>query len=183
MTDAGAVLTRRQLEMVRFGFVLFLLSEATIFATLFATRFLFAGTSQPAGLDEGLASVLTAVVVVSAAPAIAAQRAAARGDDRGTVRWLLATLALGLLLLAGIGLEWSQLAIGAGDRFGGVFRTTLGVHAVHLAAAVLVLAGLARSARRGRFTAGSHFAVEAGVLFWLFLVLVWIAFYAIFYLV
>jgi heme/copper-type cytochrome/quinol oxidase subunit 3 len=169
--------------MYRFGFGLFLLAEAMIFLTLFASRFVLAGLGRPRELSEVAAAALTLLMWLSVVPALGALRAARRGDAAALVRSLLLTMSLGILLLAGAAVEWSQLgAISMGSRFGGVFFTSLGAHAVHTFAGVLVLAGIAASAARGRFTPASHFAVEAGIAFWLFLVGVWIALYAVFYL-
>lgn len=176
-------LSPRQRDMYRFGFGVFLFSEGMIFLTVFSTRFVLAGTSRPAGLDQGLAAALTALVLLSVLPALDAWRAAGRGDAAALRSSLLLTGAIGVLLLAGVAWEWSALDVSSASRFGGVFLTALGLHAAHVAAGVLALGGLAASAARGRFSAGNHFAVEAGVLFWLFVVGVWVALYATFYLV
>lgn len=178
-----AALTARQLHMYRFGLGLFLLAEAMIFLTLFASRFALAGLGHPRELSQVAAAALTLLMWLSAVPALSALRAAQRGDTEALVRSLLLTMALGILLVAAAAVEWSQLeGISAGSRFGGIYFTSLAVHALHTFAGVVVLAGLAASAARGRFTPASHFAVEAGVAFWLFMVGAWLALYTAFYL-
>lgn len=169
-------------QMYRFGFVLFLLTESGIFVTVFSTRFLLAGLGRPAGLNQALAGALTAVALVSVLPALGALKAAARGDAQRTTRLLQVTMLLAVLLLAGIAMEWSALSIPSTSRFGSPFFTALGLHAAHVTAALLVLAGLLRSVARGRFVSGSRFALEAGIIFWVYLVAVWIVLYTVFYL-
>jgi heme/copper-type cytochrome/quinol oxidase subunit 3 len=179
---AVAQLTPRTRNMYRFGFALFLFSEGMMFLTLFSTRFLLAGLSRPSDVNLVLGGALTGLMLLSVLPALEALRAASRGDASALRDNLLLTLVLGVLLLPGVAWEWASLTVSPGSRFGSVFFTALGIHAVHVAAGVLVLAGLAISADLGRFSAASHFAVEAGVLFWLFLVGAWVAIYAVFYL-
>lgn len=172
---------RRQ-AMYRFGFALFLFAEGMLFLTLFSMRFLLAGVERPAELNQLLAVALTGLMLLSVVPAREALKAAARGDAGKLRENALVTLVLGVLVLTAVAWEWASLTLSPGSRFGGVFFMALGIHAVHVAAGVLVFAGLAISADLGRFSPGDHFAVEAGVLFWLFLVGVWVVLYAVFYL-
>ena len=178
----GARLDLRRRKMCRFGFALFLFSESMMFLTLFSTRFLLAGAGRPPDLNLVLGGALTGLMLLSVLPALEALGAASRGDAAKLRDNLLLTLGLGMVLLLGVVWEWTSLTISSESRFGGVFFMALGLHGVHVVAGILVLAGLAISADLGRFSPTDHFAVEAGVLFWLFLVGVWVAFYAVFYL-
>lgn len=179
---SAAPALRRHREMQRFGLGLFLLAEAGIFLTLFSTRFLLAGVGRPGELNQLLAGVLTGLMLLSAVPALEALKAAGRGDAGALRTNLLLTLLIGALLLVGVAWEWAALDIPSTSRYGSVFFTAVGVHAAHVAAGVAVLAALAVSADLGRFTPERHFPVEAGVVFWLFVVGVWVLLYAIFYL-
>lgn len=180
---AATPLTERQLRMYRFGLALFLFSEAMMFVTLFSLRFVLAGADSPAELEQLAGGALTLLMWLTLVPAQEAVAAARRGDTPGLVRSLRLVAFLGVLLLAGAALEWSQVGLPAESRFGGIFYASLGFHAAHTAAGVVVVLGLAEQARRGRFTPSSHFAVEAGVLFWTFMVGVWIALWTVFYLI
>lgn len=183
LAHAPGRVTERQLRMYRFGLGLFLLTEAMIFTTLFSLRFVLAGTETPAALEQLAAAALTLLLWLTLVPAQEALSAARRGDTPALVRWLRLTAFLGVLLAVGAALEWSQVGLPAGSRFGGIFYASLGFHAAHIVAGVVVLLGLAEQARRGRFTPAGHFAVEAGVLFWAFVVGVWIALWTVFYLI
>ncbi len=175
-------LTRRQREMYRFGFALFLFTEGMLFLTLFATRFVLAGSGHPGTLDQVSALTLTGLMWLSILPARDAWHAAARGETGRLVSSLLLTALLGALMLVGEAVEWSRLELSSQSRFGGVFFTALGIHAVHMLGGMLALVGVAVSAARGRVSPGRRFPVEATVLFWLFLVGGWVVLYAVFYL-
>lgn len=171
----------RRLEMLRFGFGVFLLSEATIFVTLFSVRFVLAGLGHPASLNQWLAAGHTLLIVVGAVPAVGALQAARSGDAAALSRRLLAVSGIALLLLLSIAAGWGELTVPGTGRYASALTATLAIDAVHLAGAVLLFAGLAVSAARGRFLPADHFPVEAAVWFWLFLGVVWIGLYTVFY--
>jgi heme/copper-type cytochrome/quinol oxidase subunit 3 len=180
--SAPAHLTPRHVHMVRLGLGLLLVSEVIVFVTLFSIRFLVAGSGHPSALKQIVGVALTLLMLLSVVPALDSLAAARRGDGRRLISSLLATLAVGVLVLVAIAVEWGQLDLAAGNPFGGIFLTASGFHAAHMLAAVLVLAGLAAQAARGRFSPDNHVAVEAGVAFWLFMVAVWIGLWIVFYL-
>ena len=180
--SAPAHLTPRHVHMVRLGLGLLLLSEAIVFVTLFSIRFLVAGSGHPQALKQVVGAALTLLMFLSVVPALDSLAAARRGDGRRLVSSLLVTLVVGMLVLIAIAVEWAQLDLGAGDPFGDIFLTASGFHAVHMLAAVLVLAGIAIQASQDRFSPDNHVAVEAAVAFWMFMVAVWIGLWTVFYL-
>lgn len=182
MTSVALPLTARQREMYRFGLALFLLAEGIIFLTLFSIRFLLAGRGHPAELSAVVGGALTLLMWLSVVPALQALRAARRDELDALVRSLLLTAFIGVLVVAAVAVEWATLDLEPGSRFGGVFLTAFAAHAAHMLAAIAVLVGLAAQVRRGLLTPSSSFAVEGGLLFWLFMVGVWIALWAVFYL-
>lgn len=182
MTSVALPLTARQREMYRFGLALFLLAEGIIFLTLFSIRFLLAGRGHPSELSEVAGGALTLLMWLSVVPALGALRAA-RGDHVSVlVRSMLMTAFVGVLVVGGVAVEWAGFDVPARDRFGGIFLTAFGAHAAHMLAAVLVLVGLSIQVGRGRLRPSDSFAVEGGILFWLFMVAVWSALWAVFYL-
>jgi cytochrome c oxidase subunit 3 len=165
--------------MYRFGFGLFVLAESMIFLTLISSRFLLAGLGHPASLDQALAAVLTGVMAASVLPVRLAGRSAARGRMAPVPTYLLAAALLGAVVVAGVFYGWTGLGIPRGSRYGEVFYTASGVHAVHLVIGLAVLAGLAVQTSRGRFTAVSRFGLVAGEIYWWFLVAVWMVLYVV----
>ena len=181
MTSVATPLTLRQREMYRFGLALFLLAEGIIFLTLFSIRFLLAGAGHPSELSPVTGFALTLLMLLGVVPALRALAAARRDELDTLVRSLLLTAFIGVLVVAALAVEWAALDLDPGSRFGGIYLTAFAAHALHMAAAVAVLSGLAIQVRRGLTTPSSSFAVEGGLLFWLFMVGVWVALWAVFY--
>jgi cytochrome c oxidase subunit 3 len=194
----------RQAHAVRFGIWVFLASELLLFAGLFALYTAY-WTEYPAGFTEGIrhaelwiGTINTSLLIVSSYTAASALRAIRRDAGRATLAWLTVTLALGVVFLALKGLEYSRHAAdgalpGAYYAFhelpghGGQLFFTLywfmtGLHVLHLAAAILVLAWLATRVARRRTTAAYHADLEAGVLYWHLVDCIWIFLYPLFYL-
>lgn len=164
------------------GFLIFLLSESMFFLSLLASRFVLAGGGHPASLDQMVAAIVTAVVVVSLYPVTAMQRAADNGRWSSVQRFAVLTALAGLVLLAGVAWEWHGLALDPQSRYGGIYYFTVGMHALHVFIAVLLMLGIAGRARAGRFTERSRFGVQAGQLFWYLIAGLWLAVWAVFYL-
>jgi cytochrome c oxidase subunit 3 len=57
-----------------------------------------------------------------------------------------------------------------------------GLHALHVVAGLVVLAWMARRARRGAYTARRHTHLELGALYWHLVDVVWIFLWPLFYL-
>lgn len=181
MTSVALPLTARQREMYRFGLALFLLAEGIVFLTLFSIRFLLAGSGHPDDLSPMTGGALTLLMGLSVVPAVQALRAARRDERDVLVRSLLVIASIGVLVVVAVAVEWATLDLSPGSRFGGIFLTAFAAHALHVLAAIAVLSGLAIQVRRGLLTPSSSFAVEGGILFWLFMVGVWTALWAVFY--
>lgn len=178
---AATPLSRRERRMYLGAFSLFILAESLVFVTLFAVRFVYAGTSRSPELNYPLGVGLTALFLVSAVPAWQADRAIARGDTRVMLRGLAATFVLGLLGLLGIAVDWATLTLDPGSRFGENYFIITGVHAFHIVVGLIFLAALWSSGRRGRFTPQNYWLVTAGRWFWHFVVVAWVALFVVLY--
>lgn len=174
-------LDARRLRMYRGGFWLVILAESFGFLTLFAVRFLVAGTGHPAELNLPLGTLITFVFAASAVAAAGGLRAI-RAGDMGRMTWgLNIALGLGLVALWFVVAELSSTKLDAASRFGGAYLATTGFHAIHIVVGLIFLAALRSSGRRGRFSQANHWLVEAGVRFWLFVAAAWLALYVVFF--
>jgi cytochrome c oxidase subunit 3 len=174
-------LQRRAMNQV--GLWLFFLSESFLFSALATSRFVLAGTDRPEGLNQGLGLGITTVLLLSSLTAFRAETAIAQGDRADFTRNLLATILLGVVFVFGVGAEWSTAEFHASEPYGTAFFTMTGVHASHVISGVVVLGLVYSLARRGHFSAESHWGVEASVKYWHFVDVVWVFFYPILYLV
>lgn len=181
--DARALppLDAHRLRMYRGSFLLFILAESLGFLTLFAVRFVLAGTGHPAELNVALGGAVTVLLGSSAGAAVRGLRAIQRGESRTMTIGLGTAFGLGLAALVLIAADWATSTIPPASRFGGINLATTGFHAIHIVVGLLFLAALWSSGRRGRFDVGNHWLVEAGVRFWLFVVAAWLAVYVVFY--
>lgn len=174
----------------RTGMMLFLFSEAMLFAAL-VSAFIVLSADAPAWPPPGqprlplaATAVNTVIVLLSGATMMAARSAAQRGGDR-LVRWIGATLFLGVAFLVGQGIEWARLlGYGISGRtsvYGATFYAVVGIHATHVVAALIVVAVSLARARRGAYTPARHEGLVLCSWFWLFVVLVWPALYLLLY--
>lgn len=176
-------LTDRQLRMYRGGFLIVLISESFVFVTLFAVRFLLAGTERASEVNVFTGGLISAILVAGGVTAHLGVRAA-RNDDRSHMTaWLAATALLGLAGGSAIVIDLLLTRLDPASRFGGIFVVTTWIHLAHIALALLFLVAASSAARRGRFGARNFWVPEAAARLWYFVVVTWLGVYIVFYLV
>jgi heme/copper-type cytochrome/quinol oxidase subunit 3 len=109
-----------------------------------------------------------------------------RGNLRGMRRWLLATVALGLIFLIGQGIEYRELlthgvTLSTGI-FGSAFFTLTGFHGLHVLMGLVAILILASVAHTPAFRRGGEKAFEPISLYWHFVDLVWVVIFGLVYL-
>ncbi len=166
----------------RLGLWLFFCSEFFLFAALFAARFYLAGPYH-AKVNQPLGLAITLVLLVSGFTAYRAEAGIRRGDRSAFLRNLLVTILLGLVFLAGVGVEWATAEFAPSSIFGTAFFTMTGVHASHVLSGVVAFALAYRLGLRGHFSAERHWGVEALVKYWYLIDVVWVFFFPVLYLV
>lgn len=159
------------------GLWIFIASEAFLFLVLIATRFALPGAERPPELNQLLGLGVTVVLLSSSVSAYLASRALRRGDLAGFRRGVRATLALGLVFLVGLGIEWAEgFALFPPARgYGSVFFTLTGMHGLHVVSGLVVLWLTTRSVR-------DEWPVRAAVRYWTFIDAVWLVIYPTLYL-
>jgi cytochrome c oxidase subunit 3 len=173
------------------GMLLFISSEVMFFGGLFATYFSarasFAGTWGPTAGAEPLeilpiALPITLILLSSSVTMHWAVRSIRRGSMGGLRLWLVVTLGLGIVFLAGQAYDYTVLGFGISDGvFGTVFYTLTGFHGAHVFGGVVGLSILTARAGQGQFSARNHVAVEAVSYYWHFVDLVWVALFTTLY--
>jgi heme/copper-type cytochrome/quinol oxidase subunit 3 len=158
------------------GMVLLICAEATLFGTLVASYFylrLQSTTWPPAGIDPPgvtLPLALTALLVATTAPMLAAAQAARAGRTRA------ACLLIAVAMLAQVGYLAAQVVLFLDDlssvdpratSYGSIYFTLLGVHHAHVAAGLLLDAGLLIGLLGG-LTNYRLIGVRAVALYWCF---------------
>jgi cytochrome c oxidase subunit III len=168
--------------------LVFLASEALFFLTLILA-YLYGRAAAPAEalagaekLDVARTGVFTALLIASSGTIWLAERSRTRSRQR---LWLLATIALGAIFLAGQATEYAGL-IGQGvtissSLFGTQFYTLTGMHFLHVTAGVAMLAIMGTLACFGRPDEPRQAALAPIGLYWHFVDVVWIALFLIVY--
>lgn len=183
--------TEPPISNARIAVVVLLVAETMFFSGLIGAYLVFRGSAEfwpPPNLPRlplAVTWVNTLILVTSGFSMVSAVRAARRDDQAALRRNLAITAALGITFLLIQGSEWVRLVdhgltLSTG-MYGATFYTLIGTHALHVLGAVLWLALVGWWARRGHFTGGRDAAVEACAIFWIFVIALWVALFALVY--
>ncbi|WAL69560.1 heme-copper oxidase subunit III [Amycolatopsis cynarae] len=165
------------------GMVLFVLTEATLFAVLlgsfFYLRFQHPAQWPPGGIEKPELErplIMTAVLLPSSLPVIWAERGIRKGQRWRLRLGLLATLLMGLSFLTVQGLEYAsdlQKYTFTTNVYGSLFYTITGFHGLHVTIGLLMVAWLLAAALRGSFGYRRHERVRLTAIYWHFVDIVW----------
>lgn len=173
----------RRMTINQAGLWLFFLSECFLFSALLTARFVISGTDRPDDLNQLLGLAITSILLLSSLTAYRSEAAIARGDRRAFLRNLLATIALGVVFVGGVGIEWSTAEFELSEPFGTAFFSMTGLHASHVVSGIAMLIMVYALGARGHFSAKRHWGVEATIKYWHFVDVVWVFFYPALYLI
>jgi len=174
---------------------LFIIADAATFgAVLFGYGYLRFGSpnwSQPFAFSPTIINglIMTVVLLTSSLTMLFAVSAARTGDRSATVKWLGATILLGVLFAAlhlhewyaMIGEGWSPThnPLGGSTLFGATFFSITGLHLLHVISGVVAIGVIALMYQRGRLDATY---IETTGLYWHFVDLVWMFVFPLVYL-
>jgi len=203
--DPSYLDTSTGLDSRKMAFWTFIGSECLLFGSLIATYLVYKGKSlnppyphdvfdEVTGelLHEGLLAVYltslsTFVLLMSSVAMVMALAAVQRNERVSSIRWLLATAALGAGFLGFQIYEFNHfyhegLALGT-NLFGSTFYVLTGFHGAHVAVGVMWLLTLAWQAHKHRLGPEKSLTVEICGLYWHFVDVVWIVIFALVYLI
>jgi len=173
------------------GFWIYLMSDALIFATLFATFGVmsssFAGGPRPAEIFElGIVALNTAILLLSALTCGFAMIAMQAGNLSATRLWLMVT---GLLGAAFVGVELYEfsnlIAEGATPQRSGylsAFFTLVGTHGLHVTMGVVWIAVMLVQLGQRGLHPDNRRSLMCLSMFWHFLDVIWIGVFTFVYL-
>jgi cytochrome c oxidase subunit 3 len=183
------------IESKKLAIWLFIIADAATFgAILFAYGYLRLANpdwTKPFAFSPTIVNgiVMTVVLLTSSLTMVAAVAAAQAGRTSAGVRWLAATMLLGIAFAALHLREWFAMIgdgwrlfrnpMGGSPLFGATFFGITGLHLLHVICGVIVIAVITIGFRRGRFDAGH---VETTALYWHFVDLVWMFVFPLVYL-
>ncbi len=174
----------------KMSMLLFLASEIGFFGTLILAYLYYypsyaEGPNAANSLDPIMAAIFTVALLASSFTLYRAQKSNEHGEQRATRTWLLATVVLGAIFLAGQLWEYINLlnegVTISGSLFGSTFYTLTGFHGLHVLGgliAITILLGLAMS---GHLNPARAVAVETVEYYWHFVDVVWIIIFGLLY--
>lgn len=172
-----------------FGVVLFLASELMFFAGLFAAYFDLRNSTAvwpPAGvrLDPVLPTIGTLLLLVSSIAMLLMTRALERGRYQAAYGWLGCGIVAGLTFvgIALVGYAKNSFSI-ASNAYGSIYYAMTGFHLLHVAAGIILLAGLFLGLRSRAMTANRRAGAEAISYYWHFVFVVWVGIYGAIYII
>jgi len=181
-------------NVVRFGMLTFLASEAMLFAGLISGYMILrsgagAGWQLPEGLKGGatLIKTLSATgLLLSSSVTLHFSESRLIRQTRGGKSLLLLTIVLGSLFLANQADEWRHLFsegfwFNTAGIMGSSFFVLTGFHGMHVFIGVLLLVSTLIRALMGKVTPARHGFLECVGLYWHFVDVVWVFLFTILY--
>jgi cytochrome c oxidase subunit III len=181
-------------NVVRFGMLTFLASEAMLFAGLISGYMILrsgagSGWLLPEGLKGGLTLVKTAIatlLLLSSSVTLHFSESRLIRQTRGGKFLLLLTIVLGSLFLANQADEWKNLYhegfwFNTAGIMGSSFFVLTGFHGMHVFIGVLLLISALVRAFMGKVTPSRHGFLECVGLYWHFVDVVWVFLFTILY--
>ena len=174
---------------LRYGFVLFVMSEIMFFSAWFWTFFKHAlypmeegagGVWPPTGIETfdpwHLPLMNTLILLCSGAAATWAHHAIAHENNRKDfINGLALAIILGLAFTALQAYEYSHAAFGfSGNIYGASFFMATGFHGAHVIIGTVFLFVCMIRAMKGHFTPEAHIGFETAAWYWHFVDVVWL---------
>jgi cytochrome c oxidase subunit 3 len=173
---------------LRYGMLLFILSEVMFFAAWFWSFFKHAiypmqGVWPPAGIETfdpwHLPLINTLILLTSGATVTWAHHALLENNRKDLVNALLLTVGLGVIFTVFQAYEYTHAHFGfSGNIYGANFFMATGFHGAHVIIGTVFLGVCLLRAMRGHFTADKHIGFEAAAWYWHFVDVVWLFLFA-----
>lgn len=180
-----------KVESNKLGMALFVASEAFFFSLLILAYLYFQTATGGARvahhqLDPLTTGAFSLCLIGSSLTIWLAGRSARQGSGQRTTMWVTATVLLGIVFLAGQGMEWSRL-LGSGvtvaqGLFGTTFFTLTGFHGLHVLIGLLALSTFVGLTITSPESPPKPATLEVLSLYWHFVDLVWIVIFSVIYL-
>jgi cytochrome c oxidase subunit 3/cytochrome o ubiquinol oxidase subunit 3 len=201
--DAHALETSTGLDSRKLAIWTFIGSECLFFASLISTYVVYRGKSlvgpfphdawtSPSGqhfepiIEIPLVTFGTAVLLFSSFFVVLALYNAQRGNQKGLITWLGATIVCGFFFIGMQVYEFTHF-VHKGltlqtNLFGASFFTLTGFHGAHVTLGVIWLITMFILAVRGKLVASRAHYLEIAALYWHFVDVVWIVIFPVVYL-
>ncbi|MFQ5437606.1 MAG: cytochrome c oxidase subunit 3 [Paracoccaceae bacterium] len=183
---------------LRYGVIMFIMSEVMFFLAWFWTFFKHAlypmgpnspavdGVWPPAGIETfdpwHLPLINTLILLCSGCAATWAHHAIQHDDRKGLVRGLILAIVLGALFTVFQAMEYSEAPFAfAGNIYGASFFMATGFHGFHVIIGTIFLTVCLLRALKGQMSSEHHIGFEAAAWYWHFVDVVWLFLFSAIY--
>ena len=184
---------------LQYGFILFVMSEAMLFVSLFWNFIKHAmypmgenspitdGVWPPQGIETfdpwHLPFINTLILLLSGVAVTWAHHAwAHEGDRRTTINGLAIAVVLGLVFTGLQAYEYSHATFGLADTaYAAAFYIATGFHGLHVIIGTIFLAVCLLRFQKGQMTKDQHLGFEAAAWYWHFVDVIWLVLFAVIY--
>ncbi|RJE80654.1 cytochrome c oxidase subunit 3 [Paracoccus sp. JM45] len=184
---------------LQYGFLLFVISEAMLFVTLFWNFIKHAlypmgenspitdGVWPPEGIVTfdawHLPFINTLILLLSGVAVTWAHHALVHeGDRKTTISGLIVAVVLGLVFTGLQAYEYSHAAFGLADTsYASAFYIATGFHGLHVIIGTIFLFVCLIRLIRGQMTQKQHLGFEAAAWYWHFVDVIWLVLFAVIY--
>jgi cytochrome c oxidase subunit 3 len=173
---------------LRYGMLLFIISEVMFFAAWFWSFFKHAiypasGAWPPTGIETfdpwHLPLINTLILLTSGATVTWAHHGLLEGDRKAMVNGLLVTVFLGVVFTTFQAYEYLHAHFSfSGNIYGANFFMATGFHGAHVIIGTVFLAVCLARAMKGQFSPEKHIGFEAAAWYWHFVDVVWLFLFA-----
>ena len=189
-----------QVNLVKFGMITFLASEAMLFAGLISAYLILWISGghhyKPEWLHTGeyaehpftwpllMTGINTVFLLASSGTLYLGEQAVVKG--KSLTGWLALTTLLGAIFVSVQYVEWTHLYkehiwFGTGGTYTSSFFTLTGFHGLHVTIGVVFLAITTLMAAVGKFTPHRHDFLTCVSLYWHFVDVVWVLLFTVMY--
>lgn len=174
----------------RVGMLSLIIGESAIF-TIFVVAYVYYIGKSLSGPTPAILEVpwFNSIALLSSSVTIwLAEREIERGRMRSFIALWGLTMLLGVIFIAGTGVEWHKLIYVDGltihtNLFGTTFYSLVGLHATHVVVGLLMLGFVLLFSLMGRVNQSHSERVQVLALYWHFVDAVWIVVFSVVYIV
>jgi cytochrome c oxidase subunit 3/cytochrome o ubiquinol oxidase subunit 3 len=167
-----------------------IIGETAIFTIFVVAYIYYIGKSLTGPTPQVLElPIFNTVCLLSSSVTIwLAERQIEHGKMKPFAAWWALTIVLGLIFIAGTGLEWHKLIYLDGltihtNLFGTTFYSLVGLHATHVVVGLLMLGVVMIFTLTGKLNPSHNERVQTLALYWHFVDAVWVVVFTVVYIV
>lgn len=159
------------------SFVIFLFSMSVPYFVMINVRYIMVAGFIPSSIDQTTGAIETALMVISGLTALAASSALKSGKHNAYRTNVIFTILLGSVATLMLVWEWWFHPFDPMSHYGETFLTTIGLCVVMHLIGLLVLGAASSRMKRVGVTTENKLGYRLNVVFWMFVVVTWIAMY------